>query len=293
MLTHAFTCTGPYAILIMLGLKRVENRSVMPSPSKGRCAVSCSKSFCKEEYGNFVQWASRALSAEDFESIPFWSDVKDWPGKIVGCCDYGCRSRDDLTLTSDDEGANAIKWDEGYPYWWDLSEIVCFDTPIPCRGNVGMWQMPDSLAAQVTHIDLLASTVGKKIATAEEAAAIFRLALPIADKSEGLFVLPLDDAHRTLSAPILVSLGTATSTAVRPKDVFSEVLKLDASSFIIAHNHPSGNASPSIQDKRLTSEMARLGEAIGIKMLDHLIVTKDAFASVCKYRTSQLKLFRM
>ena len=70
MTTHAFTCTGPYAILIMLGIKRVENRSALPVPAKGRCAVGCSKSFCKEEYGNFVQWASRALSPEDFALIP-------------------------------------------------------------------------------------------------------------------------------------------------------------------------------------------------------------------------------
>ena len=39
MITSAFTCTGPYAVLIMLGIKRVENRSMMPVPAKGRCAV--------------------------------------------------------------------------------------------------------------------------------------------------------------------------------------------------------------------------------------------------------------
>ena len=61
MLTSAFTCTGPYAVLIMLGIKRVENRNAMPEPAKGRCAVGCSKSFCREEFGNFVQWAARAL----------------------------------------------------------------------------------------------------------------------------------------------------------------------------------------------------------------------------------------
>ena len=87
MITSAFTCTGPYSVLIMLGIKRVENRSAMPEPAKGRCAVGCSKSFCREEYGNFVQWASRALPPEDFDLIPSWSDVKEWPGKIVGTCD--------------------------------------------------------------------------------------------------------------------------------------------------------------------------------------------------------------
>ena len=93
MITNAFTCTGPYAILIMLGIKRVENRSMMPMPVKGQCAVSCSKKFCKEEYGNFIQWASQALSAEDFALIPAWCDVKDWPGKVVGCIDYSARER--------------------------------------------------------------------------------------------------------------------------------------------------------------------------------------------------------
>ena len=54
MITSAFTCTGSYAVLIMLGIKRVENRGACPKPAKGRCAVSFSKSFCKEEYGNFL-----------------------------------------------------------------------------------------------------------------------------------------------------------------------------------------------------------------------------------------------
>lgn len=172
--THAFTCTGPYAVLIMLGIKRVENRSVLPEPRRGRCAVSCSKSFCKEEYGAFVHWASRALPEEDFELIPSWADVKDWPGRIVGACDYAARGRDDLVLEAETvrsahlpgrgrtrQGASlpqmrssaSLPWDEGYPYWWDLSEVVCFDRPIPCRGNVGMWPLPPALAAEVAQAD--------------------------------------------------------------------------------------------------------------------------------------------
>lgn len=167
MFTHAFTCTGPYAILIMLGIKRVENRSALPEPRRGRCAVSCSKSFCKEEFGAFVHWASRALPEEDFEQIPSWADVKDWPGKIVGTCDYVARGRNELVLEA--EAARSAKgagcgqtrprasllWDEGYPYWWDLSEVVRFDLPIPCRGNVGMWPLPSALAAEVAAADVL------------------------------------------------------------------------------------------------------------------------------------------
>ncbi len=163
-LTKAFTCTGPYAILIMLGIKRVENRSALPDPQRGRCAVSCSKSFCREEYGAFVHWASRALSERAFELIPPWANVKDWPGKIVGACDYAVRGRHDLVLESEaarsadvssrrPQRSASLPWDEGYPYWWDLSEIVCFDRPIPCRGNVGMWQLPPALVAEVARTD--------------------------------------------------------------------------------------------------------------------------------------------
>ena len=175
MITSAFTCTGSYAVLIMLGIKRVENRSAMPTPAKGRCGVGCSKSFCKEEFGNFVQWASCALPPEDFERIPAWGDVKDWPGTIVGACDYEARPR----------GSAALSWDEGYAYWWNLSEIVCFDEPIPCRGNVGMWQMSPELAVRVTSANELARIVGRKIASAEDAVRVFRISFPAVGNREG------------------------------------------------------------------------------------------------------------
>ena len=274
MITSAFTCTGPYAILILLGLKRVENRSAMPVPAKGRCAISCSKSFCREEYGEFVRWASRTLKPEEFETIPAWDEVKDWPGKVVGCCDY--EARDAATGMSPPR-----LWNEGYPYWWELSEVVAFDRPISCRGNVGMWQIPDALAAQVTAADRLAQSVGERIASAADAAELFRLAVPVAGGSEGFFVLPLDENRRVLAEPILVSLGTSSvTTVVQPGEVFAAALKAGAKSIIVAHNHPSGNTAPSTQDRELTAALKKLGEALDVTVLDHLIVSKDSFATV-------------
>lgn len=261
-IASAFTCTGPYAVLIMLGVKRVENRNVMPVSEKGRCAVSCSKSFCKEEFGRFVQWASTNLSAEDFERLPSWGDVKDWPGKIVGACDYAAR-----TKTEPGE-----PWNEGYPYWWDLSEVVSFDSPLPCRGNVGMWQLPPSLAAQVTAADLQERSVGEVMATEEDAARVFRAAIPIAGNNEGFFVLPLDAERRALAAPILVSLGESTTTTVDPGEVFSAALQVGAKAIIVAHNHPSGNLTPSKQDEQLTMELKRLGDILGVCCLEHFVM---------------------
>ena len=170
MITNAFTCTGPYAILILYGIKRTENRSAWPEPREGRAAISCSKSFCKEEYGQFIAWASVNLPPEDFEKLPAWREVKGWPGKVVGVCDYAARSREtrapnDLRRSQGDTPYQAelfadeqttqlpnhqtISWDEGYQYWWDLSNIVRLPEPIPCRGNIGMWPLPPSIALSV------------------------------------------------------------------------------------------------------------------------------------------------
>ena len=279
MITSAFTCSGPYAVLIMLGIKRVENRNARPEPEKGRCAVGCSKSFCKEEFGEFMRWASRALPEEDFARIPAWSDVRDWPGKIVGACDYETRPRADNHLTTQPPNHQTISWDEGYEYWWDLSEIVSFDSPIQCRGNVGMWQMPRELALAVTSADVRARMVGAKVSSAADAARMFRAAVSVAGGSEGVFVLPLDADRRALSEPVLVSLGTETTTAVRPGDVLSVALKSEADSIVVAHNHPSGDLRPSQQDMQFTVALHAAAELVGVKMLDHLIIETSANAT--------------
>ena len=127
----------------------------------------------------------------------------------------------------------------------------------------------------------IAAWVGERIATAEEAAELFRLAIPIADGSEDFFVLPLDEDRRVLAEPVLVSLGTSSvTTAVQPSEVFAAALKANAKSIIIAHNHPGGNTAPSAQDRELTAALKELGEALGVTVLDHLIVGKDSFATV-------------
>ena len=223
-----------------------------------------------------MQWAVHALPEEEFERIPAWGDVKEWPGKIVGACDYEVRGRNDLRLEGGDAARSVIapyQWDEGYEYWWDLTEVVCFDQPIPCRGNVGMWQIPKSLAMQVTAADVLARCVGEQVATAEDAARLFHAAVPVAGACEGFFMLPLDDAGRALSAPVLVSLGAQTGTAaVDLGEVFREALKAGARSIVVAHNHPSGDLTPSMADIAMTAKLREAGNLLGVSLLDHLIL---------------------
>ena len=282
MITSAFTCTGPYAILIMMGVKKVENRSAMPVPAKGRCAVSCSKSFCKEEYGEFVRWAAANLQEEDFERLPSLGDVKDWPGKVVGCCDYEARQATTgmSSPRADEVGAECrtprasslMDWNEGYGCWWELSEVVSFDKPIPCRGNVGMWQLPPALAARVTAADAQERLVGEVVATADDAARAFRGAVSIAGGNEGFFVLPLDVERRALATPILVSLGEPATTTVDVGEVFSAALGAGAKAILVAHNHPSGNPKPSRDDVEMTRKLMAGAELLGVRLLDHLVI---------------------
>ena len=286
MFINAFTCTGPYAILILCGIKRTENRSAWPEPREGRAAISCSKSFCKEEYGQFIAWASVNLPPEDFEKLPAWREVRDWPGKVVGVCDYAAWARGtraptcprlaedgsphQADLFSDDEGDLCETWDEGYPYWWDLSNVVRLPEPIPCRGNVGMWQMPAELAAKVEAAE---QTRQVRIETADDAYPLFRAAIPIARDYEGFFDLPIDKERRPICKPILVSLGHIRSTtAVELREVFREAFKVDADAIIVAHNHPSGDPTPSKADKQLTAALQSAAQLLGIKFLDHLVL---------------------
>ena len=76
-----------------------------------------------------------------------------------------------------------------------------------------------------------------------------------------------------MAAPILVSLGEASTTTVDPGEIFSAALQVGAKAIIVAHNHPSGSLGPSEQDQILTKQLKRLGMVLGVEVLDHLIVS--------------------
>lgn len=76
-----------------------------------------------------------------------------------------------------------------------------------------------------------------------------------------------------------LSKGGTSGTTVDAKLVFSVALKCNASSIIIAHNHPSCSLNPSEADKIITKKLKKAGQYLDIVLLDHLIITKDDFFS--------------
>ena len=148
-LQNAFTCTGAYALLIMTGIKRVENRAAVPFPAVGRCAVSVSKKFCEREYWNLVAWVKSNLGAEGVAALPPWEIACKWPGHIIGTIDYAVKSAAEC---SQEELLERQFWNEGYGCWWHLANPLLLSKPIPCRGNVGMWRLPEELSERLIAI---------------------------------------------------------------------------------------------------------------------------------------------
>lgn len=76
-----------------------------------------------------------------------------------------------------------------------------------------------------------------------------------------------------------ISIGSAASTLVFPKDVLKGALLANAIGIIVAHNHPSGEVEPSNEDRLLTSKLKQACELVGINLLDHIIVGHEKYTS--------------
>jgi DNA repair protein RadC len=76
-----------------------------------------------------------------------------------------------------------------------------------------------------------------------------------------------------------VSSGGITGTVADPRLIFSAALKASACNIMLAHSHPSGNLKPSRADEELTNKFKNAGQFLDIRVLDHLIVTRDQYFS--------------
>ena len=94
-------------------------------------------------------------------------------------------------------------------------------------------------------------------------------------------LVALDTRHRVIGTTI-VSIGTAAHTFLAPREVYRDALLLGASAIVVAHNHPSGDAAPSDDDRRITRRLARAGETLGVELLDHVIVGDPAWTSLAR-----------
>ena len=95
-----------------------------------------------------------------------------------------------------------------------------------------------------------------------------------------LFVALLLDAKHRLRRVERVSLGTLTSSLVHPREVFRAAVREGAAAVLVAHNHPSGDPTPSGEDLAVTRRLHDAGRLVGIPLLDHVIVAGSRHVSL-------------
>jgi DNA repair protein RadC len=92
------------------------------------------------------------------------------------------------------------------------------------------------------------------------------------DEKREHFIVVLLDAKNKVIRHVTVHIGTLTSSIVGPREVFREAIREGASGIILAHNHPSGDPEPSIEDVSITRKLAEIGHVLDIPVLDHVIL---------------------
>ena len=99
------------------------------------------------------------------------------------------------------------------------------------------------------------------------------------DLKREVFKVVLLDAKNTVMKETTVSEGSLTLSVVHPREVFTLAVRESAAGVIFLHNHPSGDPSPSPEDRQLTDRLVIAGGLLGIRVLDHLIIGDNRYVS--------------
>lgn len=126
-------------------------------------------------------------------------------------------------------------------------------------------------AAELARRMDVRSVFSKRMAVNSAQEAIAALRSMSLGPDEVLSVLFLDRRRRLLGGQIL-TVGSSAFTVVDPKQVFQRAIEMGADAVLLAHNHPSGEPTPSSQDYDVTDRVARAGRILGIRLVDHIVL---------------------
>jgi DNA repair protein RadC len=98
-------------------------------------------------------------------------------------------------------------------------------------------------------------------------------------KQEQFHIVTLDTQHGPI-ANHLITVGTLDSSLVHPREVFRPAIRDAASAILLVHNHPSGDPTPSAEDRAVTRKLREVGDLIGIRVLDHIVVAREHGRSI-------------
>lgn len=99
---------------------------------------------------------------------------------------------------------------------------------------------------------------------------------------EEFHVVTLNTKHRMIDSH-LITVGTLDASLVHAREVFRPAIKDSSSAILLVHNHPSGDPTPSREDRTVTDRLTEVGTMIGITVLDHVVVAREGCVSIREY----------
>jgi DNA repair protein RadC len=116
------------------------------------------------------------------------------------------------------------------------------------------------------------------------AADVWNLVRPrVAGLAQEVFVVLGVDTRNRVISDVEVARGQLTCVEVHPREVFCPLIRMSAAAAIVAHNHPSGDPSPSHDDVGLTRRLRAVGELVGIPVIDHVVLGRDTYCSIAEW----------
>jgi DNA repair protein RadC len=99
------------------------------------------------------------------------------------------------------------------------------------------------------------------------------------DQKHEIFKVVLLDSKNSFVKETTVSKGSLTLSIVHPREVFAFAVRESAAGVIFLHNHPSGDPTPSLEDRQLTDRLVAAGNLLGIPVLDHIVIGDSRYVS--------------
>jgi DNA repair protein RadC len=103
----------------------------------------------------------------------------------------------------------------------------------------------------------------------------FDILKEISDASQEMFVMLTLDQKNNVIDKHIVTIGCLNASLAHPREVFKRAIMDSAASIIVAHNHPSGDCKPSLEDISLTKQLVKGGNLLGIPVQDHIVIGRD------------------
>ena len=121
-------------------------------------------------------------------------------------------------------------------------------------------------------------TENKQISGSDDAKKLFQQWFDEKGFDKEVFVVATLNTKNVVTAIQVVTMGTLDASLVHPREVFRLAILNNASSVIVAHNHPSGDPTPSREDIAVTNRIREAGKIVGIDLLDHIVVGSYSYS---------------